>query len=134
MLCVGFLEELIFRGFLFEALRKKNLKIAVIVSSLTFGAGHIINLFNGSGMSLNRVLVQIVMAILIGFLFAIVYLRSGSLIPCILSHQAVNILSAFANYEAAERYYLVENLIVIVIILLYLLVMIKAVPVKKNAP
>lgn len=100
MLLVGFLEELIFRGFLFAALRQSNLKTAMIVSSLTFGAGHILNLFNGSGMSLEAVLLQIVFAVLVGFLFVMVYLRSGSLIPCILSHQAINILSAFSNHQA----------------------------------
>ena len=133
MLCVGFLEELIFRGFLFEALRKKSLKTAVIVSSLTFGAGHIINLFNGSGRSLGEVLFQIIYAVMIGFLFVMVYLRSGSLIPCILAHQSINTLSAFANYGAAERFRLIVNLAEIVIILLYLWVLIKAVPAENDA-
>ena len=121
MLCVGFLEELIFRGFLFEALRKTNLKTAMIISSLTFGMGHILNLFNGSGMSLASVLFQIMFAILIGFLFVMVYLRSGSLIPCILSHQAINILSAFANKQATAGSRLTVQLIEIAVILLYLL-------------
>ena len=128
MLGVGFLEELIFRGFLFEALRKKSLRTAVIVSSLTFGVGHFINFFNGSGMSLGEVLFQITFAVLIGFLFVMVYLRSGSLIPCILSHQTVNSLSAFANHQAPVRDHLVVNLIEMAIILLYLWLLIKAAP------
>ena len=132
MFCVGFLEELIFRGFLFEALRKKSLKTAVIVSSLTFGAGHFINLLNGSSMSLGEVLFQITFAVLIGFLFVMVYLRSGSLIPCILSHQTFNTLSAFANHQATGTYHLVANLIEIAIILLYLLVLIKAKPAEND--
>ena len=52
MICVGFMEEVIFRGLLFNAMRKDGLKSAVIVSSLTFGIGHIVNLFNGSGAEL----------------------------------------------------------------------------------
>ena len=44
MCCVGFLEEVIFRGLLFRAMEKDNLKTAIIVSSLTFGIGHIVNL------------------------------------------------------------------------------------------
>lgn len=52
MLCVGFLEEVIFRGFLFKALAKENVKTAVLISSVTFGLGHILNLFNGSGMDI----------------------------------------------------------------------------------
>lgn len=48
MFCVGFIEELIFRGFLFKAIAKKNMKTATIVSSVTFGLGHIVNLLNGA--------------------------------------------------------------------------------------
>ena len=41
-----------FRGLLFTAIAKDNVKSAVVISSVTFGIGHIINLFNGSGMDL----------------------------------------------------------------------------------
>ena len=34
MLCVGLLEEIIFRGLLFEAMRKDSVKTAIIVSSI----------------------------------------------------------------------------------------------------
>ncbi|MBQ5326062.1 MAG: CPBP family intramembrane metalloprotease, partial [Oscillospiraceae bacterium] len=44
MFCVGFLEEMIFRGFLFNAMAKDGVKSAIVVSSVTFGAGHIVNL------------------------------------------------------------------------------------------
>ena len=36
MLLVGFLEEMIFRGFLFNAMAKDNVKSAIIISSVTF--------------------------------------------------------------------------------------------------
>lgn len=95
MLGVGFLEELIFRSFLFGAMKKDSLKWAVIVSSLTFGVGHIVNLLNGSGMDFTENLVQIVCAAAIGFAYVMVFLRSGSLWPCILSHGIFNSLSQF---------------------------------------
>ena len=48
MIIVGFVEEMLFRGFLFTAMLSKGRTIvAIIVSSLTFGMGHIINLFAG---------------------------------------------------------------------------------------
>ncbi len=97
MLCVGFLEELIFRGFLFKAMCKDSVKWAVIVSSVTFGVGHIVNLLNGSGMSLAENLVQIVSAVAIGFLYVVIFHRGGSLLPCILSHGIFNCLSAFGK-------------------------------------
>lgn len=100
MLCVGFLEEVIFRGFLFQALAKENIKTAVIVSSVTFGLGHILNLLNGSGMGLIANLCQIVGAVACGFLFVILFYRGGSLIPCIVAHSVNNAVSAFANKAA----------------------------------
>ena len=48
MLNVGFIEEIIFRGFLFKMMEKDNVKSAIIVSSITFGIGHIVNLLNGA--------------------------------------------------------------------------------------
>ena len=97
MICVGFVEEVIFRGLLFNAMRKDGLKSAVIVSSLTFGIGHIVNLFNGSGAQLVSNLCQVGYAIAIGFQFVIMFLKTGSLVPCIVTHSAVNSLSVFAN-------------------------------------
>lgn len=34
MLCVGFIEEVIFRGFLFKAIAKNNVKTAIIIQAL----------------------------------------------------------------------------------------------------
>ena len=100
MFCVGFLEELIFRGLLFKAMAKDGVRSAIIVSSVTFGIGHIVNLFNGSGAELLPNLLQVMYAIAIGFAFVMIYCRTKSLIPCILTHSIFNGLSAFAN-EAA---------------------------------
>ena len=100
MFCVGFLEEMIFRGLLFKAMAKNGLKSAVIVSSVTFGVGHIVNLINGSGAELLPNLLQVVYAIAIGFAFVMIYCKTKSLMPCILTHSIFNGLSAFAN-EAA---------------------------------
>ncbi|MBQ4139771.1 MAG: CPBP family intramembrane metalloprotease [Clostridia bacterium] len=97
MFCVGFLEEVIFRGLLFEAMRKDNVKAAIIVSSVTFGIGHIINLFNGSGAGLLPNLLQIVYATSAGFMFVMIYYRSKSLIVCIAAHGIFNALSVFAD-------------------------------------
>jgi len=97
MLCVGFLEEVIFRGLLFNAMRKDSLKAAVIVSSVTFGIGHIINLVNGSGTDLLPNLLQIVYATAAGFMFVMMYLKTDSLIVCIAAHGLFNAISVFAD-------------------------------------
>lgn len=95
MLCVGFLEEVIFRGFLFKAICKTNVKQAVIISSVTFGIGHIVNLLNGRDIP--ETLIQICYAVAIGFLFTILFHRGKSLWPCIITHSVINSLSVFAN-------------------------------------
>jgi membrane protease YdiL (CAAX protease family) len=97
MFCVGFLEELIFRGLLFQAMAKDGVRSAIIVSSVTFGIGHIVNLINGSGAELLPNLLQVLYAVAIGFAFVMIYCKTRSLIPCIIVHSVFNGLSAFAN-------------------------------------
>lgn len=127
MLCVGFLEELIFRGFLFQAMREDDLKTAVIVSSLTFGIGHIVNLVNGSGAELLANLCQVCYAVAAGFLFVILLYRTKSLLPCILTHSALNALSAFAVPQTMEQEILVA-LVLCVIPAAYSLFLLKKKP------
>lgn len=94
MLCVGFIEEVIFRGFLFKAMCKDNVKLAILVSSITFGLGHIVNLLNGRDLLLT--LLQICYAIPIGFVFTILFYKGKSLWPCIITHGVFNSLGIFA--------------------------------------
>ena len=97
MFCVGFLEELIFRGLLFQAMARDGMKAAIIVSSVTFGIGHIVNLINGSGAELLPNLLQVMYAMAVGYAFVMICCRTGSLVPCIIVHSVFNGLSAFAN-------------------------------------
>ncbi len=94
MLCVGFIEEVIFRGLLFKAICKSNVKQAILISSITFGIGHIVNLLNGAEFF--PTLLQIGYAIAIGFLFVVIFYKGKSLWPCIITHGIVNSLSIFA--------------------------------------
>ena len=93
MINIGFIEEIIFRGFLFKMMSKDNINSAIIVSSVTFGIGHIVNLLNGA--DLIPTLIQICYAISIGYLFVIIFHKSKSIIPCIITHSLVNSLSIF---------------------------------------
>jgi len=90
----GYVEEVIFRGFLFRGMEKNHLHSAIIVSAVTFGAGHIVNLMNTSDIL--GVLLQVCYAIVIGFLYTIIVYKGGSLWPCIASHMFVNGSSVFA--------------------------------------
>ena len=129
MLFVGFLEEVIFRGLLFEAVAEENITHAVIISSVTFGIGHIINLFNGSGMGLVENLCQIVFAIAVGFLFVTIFHRGGSLVPCILAHSAINILGTFANdADLTMEKHILHLVGMIAITIVYTLILTKTLP------
>ena len=127
MLCVGFLEELIFRGFLFKAMSRDSIKWAVVVSSVTFGLGHIINLINGSGMGLAENLAQIFFAVLIGFLYVIIFWRGGSLWPCVISHGVFNSLSAFSG----EGEGMIQLVILCILTVAYAMVLLKTLPKAK---
>ena len=98
MLCVGFLEELLFRGFLFRAIEKQNLTRAIVISSVTFGIGHIVNLLNGQ--DLLETAGQIIFAVIVGFALVILFHKGKSLVPCIIFHGVFNALSVIANDEA----------------------------------
>lgn len=99
---IGFLEEIIFRGFLFKMMEKDNVKAAIAVSSITFGIGHIINLLNGAAVV--PTLLQIIYAMSVGYLFVILFYKSKSLVPCILTHAAFNALSVFYVENAVLAY------------------------------
>jgi len=99
MVCVGFLEEIIFRGFLFRALCRTNVRQAVVISGVSFGLGHVVNLLGGQGTA--ETAMQICYAAAIGLLFAVLFYRGKSLWPCILTHSATNVLSIFAKEDTA---------------------------------
>lgn len=115
MFCVGFLEEVIFRGLLFNAMKKSNLTVAIIVSSVTFGFGHIINLINGSGAEVISNILQIICATAVGFAFVLIYLKSDSLWVCIISHGLFNALSAFSNQPPNLEFEILSSIVLALI-------------------
>lgn len=101
MALAAFVEEIIFRGLLFRAIEKDNVKQATVISAVTFGAGHIVNLLSGQG-SLDTFF-QMGYAIAIGFAFVMFFYKSGSLVPCIATHAIVNMTSKFSNHNIPEQ-------------------------------
>ena len=115
MLNVGFIEEIIFRGYLFKMMEKDNVKAATAVSSITFGIGHVVNLFNGS--ELIPTLLQICYATAVGYLFVIIFRKSKSIVPCIIAHSVNNALSIFNADNTVSLY--IAPVFLIVFPLLY---------------
>ncbi|QGU08763.1 CAAX amino terminal protease self- immunity (plasmid) [Corynebacterium occultum] len=93
---VGFLEEVLFRGLLLHALLRKGRPVwAVIVTSLTFGLGHSASLFIGQGGT--DTALQIINATLVGLLFTLVVIATGSLQAVIVAHILYNIIAEFST-------------------------------------
>jgi len=128
MINIGFLEEIIFRGFLFKAMAKDNIKSAVIVTSLTFGIGHIVNLLNG--VDFIPTVFQIVSAVSIGYLFVTIFDQSKTLLPCIITHILINSLSIFNNDNILIFY--ISSIFLIVFPIIYVLIIKKLNKIKNN--
>lgn len=97
----------------------------MIVSSVTFGLGHILNLFTGHELA--ETLMQVVFAINYGFLVTMTFYKGGSLIPCILSHSLFDIFSQFAAEDASPLLNWVGHGVMIVLTVLYCLYLAKRV-------
>ena len=119
-LLVGVAEEIVFRGFLFNGMKKTgSLTVAIVVSAITFGMGHIVNLLTGHATA--ETLVQMIFAVAWGFLFTFAYLKGGSLLPCIVIHGLIDVFSVFArDNEVAHWAYVIATVAVAVVYCLYL--------------
>ena len=119
-LLVGVVEEIVFRGFLFNGMRRTGkLSVAIFVSACTFGMGHIVNLLTGHATA--ETLVQVLFAVAWGFLFTFAYLKGGSLLPCIAIHGLIDAFSVFARDNAAADWAnIIATVVIAVIYCLYL--------------
>ena len=89
MLTVGFGEEATFRGVALRALQSIGLMRAAVLSSVLFGAFHLVNLSLGS--SPTDVAFQVLYTALIGFAFAAPALVTGAIWPLIVIHAAMDL-------------------------------------------
>ena len=90
-----FLEELILRAMLYRAIAKESTRRAFWITTVTFGAGHIVNLVFGRGSL--ETLVQVGYALCIGFLFTVIMAAGRSILPTVIAHIAFNSLSFFGR-------------------------------------
>lgn len=100
MLLIGYVEEFIFRGLLFSAmLSRYDDRKAIIISSITFGIGHIVNLL--TEQLAPETFIQVIFAVAWGFILTMVVYRSKSLWPAIVAHGLVDAFSVFSREQAA---------------------------------
>ena len=93
-LCVAFFEELAFRGcifmFILQGRRRSTFDLFtnIVISAAVFGIIHMVNLF--SGASPVSVILQIGYSFLIGGMYSVVLMKTGSVWHCVLMHAVYN--------------------------------------------
>lgn len=113
MICVGFLEELIFRSFLMRALLHKGPIIAIVMSTLIFGFFHALNLIFGA--ELVPTLLQVVYSMAFGFMCCAFFYKTKNIIPCIICHALGNILDIFLPQNTSLTFQYVGCIVMTVI-------------------
>lgn len=120
MILIAYIEEVIFRGFLFKALlAKEGAKKSIIIVGISFGLGHIVNLF--AGQASFDTLVQIIFAIAWGFILVMIFYKSKSLFPSIIAHGLINAFSKFGIENPTTKWLYIIITIVVAIIYCYYL-------------
>ncbi|MFK5583280.1 CPBP family intramembrane glutamic endopeptidase [Serinicoccus sp. LYQ131] len=112
MVGVGFAEELIFRGFLYRAIaHRSGVRRAVVISGVTFGLGHVVNLARGY-TGLDQIL-QVVVAIAVGIVLALLVAVTGSIMPGVVFHVLFNISGSLTADDRTTEVYVAVAVLVI---------------------
>ena len=96
---VGFIEESFFRGFMLRMLLSKGVKTAVWVTSILFGITHALQLLGGQ--SIEDTIIQIVYALLVGLMLALLILNKLPIWITILFHGLNNFSNFMGNVEGS---------------------------------
>lgn len=100
MACVGITEEFVFRGVMATLLLKKfgtdkkGVWKAVIVSGILFGLAHISNIIGASPLG---VVVQAIIASMLGMVIAAIYFRSGCIWVTVFLHAFIDVAAAITT-------------------------------------
>lgn len=96
-LCVGFFEEMAFRGVVFlQVVHRRTISrmwvfLSVLISSAVFGLVHLINLYQSSPIP---VLMQIGYSFLIGAMCSVILIRTENIWLCVVVHGLFNFCGA----------------------------------------
>ena len=104
-LTAGIKEEVVFRGVIISTLMRqwkdRNLfRQAALVSGIVFGLIHAANIFAGADPL--QTLFQVIGSVSVGFIFAAVYLRTGSILPCMFYHALHDIIAIACESNVSE--------------------------------
>lgn len=134
-LSVVFCEELVFRaGFINYLLPQKNYKTknkmfyACIVSSLSFGAVHFVSILTEPEKSFDVILRIVILGVLIGYIFAVIYIKTKNIISVMILHFLWditvflnNIMINHKHYVTGESYnFWIYQIIIILLMFCYI--------------
>ena len=102
MVLVGFVEETLFRGIFFYALREKTRMSAITFSSIVFGLLHIASSLNPETVFI-LVILQIINALLLGFVFSVIYDKTHSIYTVIVFHALFNVFATISNVSTVGK-------------------------------
>ena len=105
-LTAGMAEELVFRGVLISTLMRQwkdrnKFWTAALVSGIFFGLIHASNVFSGANPL--RTILQVIEAAGIGVIFSAIYLRCGSILPCMFFHTVHDIIAIAGSSGVDEN-------------------------------
>lgn len=128
-LCVGFFEEVAFRGVVFLGILKRKpaskswAALSVILSSAIFGLVHMINLFESSP---GAVFLQIGYSALIGAMCSVVLVKTANIWLCVLIHGIYNfaggLVSRCGEGEILDVFTVILTVIISVLVSAYMIV------------
>ena len=105
----GILEELVFRGFFFNAFvdrlgnSKKGVFASMMLSSSVFGVIHLLNLIGNPELIVSTI-AQVIYATMVGCFFCMIYYCTGNIWSCIILHGIVDFAAKFWNaFNPAPR-------------------------------
>lgn len=105
-LTAGIKEEFLFRGVIVSTLlrqwKDRNMFLqAALVSGIVFGLIHATNVLAGADPV--QTLFQVIASVGVGIFFAAVYIRCGSILPCMFYHVLHDIIAIAAESNVAEN-------------------------------
>lgn len=121
-LAIGLFEEAAFRGVILLSAAeqrhgtKKELLVAVLLSSAIFGGVHLVNLFAGAG--LGSVIRQIGYSFLIGAMCSVVLLKTANIWLCVLLHAVYDFCGNLVPTLGAGTWWDVPTIVFTVILAL----------------
>ncbi len=118
---VGFMEEIIFRGLMFKALTNQwNRVVVVAFISFTFAIGHIASMV-AIGQSGFDTILQIINALVVGFMFMTVMLASKNLTVCVIAHIAYNFIANISLMGSTKTAIIIINTVITLLYFIYLI-------------